>query len=396
MFQDSFPRDLLVQPASQRLAYFRSYTVAHPLLQEADAALNRAILEPAGGSLILVYGPTGVGKTTLRLRVERHLRNTFLSAAKEDPGHIPVAGFEAAAPDTGNFNWKDYYRRALLALEEPLTNYKIDYARADVVRNRVGRYAAEGRGEGSELRYALEQALRYRRPRAVLIDEAQHLTKIASGRKLADQLDCLKSLASLTECMHVLIGAYELLPFRNLSAQLSRRSTDIHFRRYRADKPEDAKAFQRIIYSFQRHLPLAEEPNLWRDWDYYYTYSVGCAGILKDWFTRTLSAVLEEGGRTLTRKHLEQHSWSLDQCEKMAQDAVEGESAFGDTTGSARRLHRLLGLGEPSTLNSTNGTSVTNIDLASDACQQPTKRKARYVGERKPKRDKIGMEADVD
>jgi hypothetical protein len=170
MSQDSFPRDLLVQPASQRLAYFRSYTVAHPLLQEADAALKRAILEPAGGSLILVYGPTGVGKTTLRLRVEQHLRNTFLSAAKEDPGHIPVVGFEAAAPDTGNFNWKDYYRRALLALEEPLTDYKIDYARADVVRNRVGRYAAERRGEGSELRYALEQALRYRRPRAVLID----------------------------------------------------------------------------------------------------------------------------------------------------------------------------------------------------------------------------------
>ena len=308
MSQDSFPRDLLVQPASQRLAYFRSYTVAHPLLQEADAALKRAILEPAGGSLILVYGPTGVGKTTLRLRVEQHLRNTFLSAAKEDPGHIPVFGFEAAAPDTGNFNWKDYYRRALLALEEPLTDYKIDYARADVVRNRVGRYAAESRGEGSELRYALEQALRHRRPRAVLIDEAQHLTKIASGRKLADQLDCLKSLASLTGCVHVLIGTYELLPFRNLSAQLSRRSTDIHFRRYRADKLEDAKAFQRIIYSFQRHLPLAEEPDLWRDWDYYYTYSVGCTGILKDWFTRTLSAILEEEGRTLTRKHLEKHS----------------------------------------------------------------------------------------
>jgi hypothetical protein len=187
-----------------------------------------------------------------------------------------------------------------------------------------------------------------------------------------------------------------LLPFRNLSAQLSRRSTDIHFGRYRADKAGDAEAFQRIIYSFQRHLPLPEEPELWRDWDYYYTYSVGCAGILKDWFTRTLSAVLEEGGQTLTRKHLERHSWSLDQCEKMAQDAVEGESAFGDTTGSARRLQRLLGLGESSALNGTPRTSVTNIDLASDSRQQPTKRRARYVGERKPKRDKIGKESDAD
>jgi hypothetical protein len=392
MSQDSFPRDLLVQPASQRLAYFRSYTVAHPLLKELDAALKRAIAEPAGGSLILVFGPTGVGKTTLRLRIEQHLRKSFLPAAKEDPGRIPVVGVEAAAPDSGNFNWKDYYRRALLALEEPLIDYKAEAA----ARDRIGCYSISGRGEGSELRYALEQALRYRRPQAVLIDEAQHLTKITSGRKLTDQLDCLKSMASLTGCVHVLIGTYELLPFRNLSAQLSRRSTDIHFRRYRADKPGDAEAFQRIIYSFQRHLPLPEEPELWRDWDYYYTYSVGCAGILKDWLTRTLSAVLAEGGRTLTRKHLEQHSWSLGQCEKMAQDAVEGESSFGDTTGSDRRLHRLLGLGESSALNGTTETSVTNIDLASDVCQQPAKHRARYVGERKPKRDKIGKESAVD
>jgi energy-coupling factor transporter ATP-binding protein EcfA2 len=392
MSQDSFPRDLLVQPASQRLAYFRTYTVAHPLLKESDAALKRAIAEPAGGSLILVFGPTGVGKTTLRLRIEQYLRKTFLSAVKEDPGRIPVVGVEAAAPDSGNFNWKDYYRRALLALEEPLIDYKAEASAKD----RIGRHSTAGRWEGSELRYALEQALRYRRPQAVLIDEAQHLTKIASGRKLADQLDCLKSLANLTGCVHVLIGTYELLPFRNLSAQLSRRSTDIHFRRYRADRPEDAEAFQRIIYSFQRHLPLPEEPELWRDWDYYYTYSVGCAGILKDWFTKTLSAVLEEGGRTITRKHLERHSWPLDQCEKMAQDAVEGESAFGDTTGSARRLQRLLGLGEPSTLIGATRTSVTNIDLASDTFQQPTKRRAQYVGERKPKRDKIGKESGLD
>jgi AAA domain len=395
MPQDSFPRVLLTQPVSQRLAYFRSYTIAHPLLKEADTTLKHAIQEPAGGSLIFVFGPTGVGKTTLRLRIEQHLRKIFLSTAKEDPGRIPVVGFEAAAPDTGNFNWKDYYRRTLHALEEPLINYKIDYGTDGVIHNRIGRHAPAGWVEGSELRYSLEQALRYRQPKAVLIDEAQHLTKIASGRKLADQLDCLKSLASLTGCVHVLIGTYELLPFRNLSAQLSRRSTDIHFRRYQADNPEDAKAFQRIIYSFQRHLPLPEEPELWHDWDYYYTHSVGCVGILKDWFTRALSTVLEKGGRTLTRKQLEKHSWSLDQCEKMAQDTLEGESVLMGTSGSAKRLQQLLGVEERPVLNGTTGTSAINVDPASDEGDRPAKRRGRYVGERKPKRDKIGKEASA-
>src|SRR5207244_13402213 len=99
---------------------------AHPDRSAAVLAVKCALREPAGGFLILVVGPTVVVKTTLLLRIEQHLRNTFVSAAKEDPERIPVIGVEAAAPDSGNFNWKDYYRRALLALEEPLTDYKID------------------------------------------------------------------------------------------------------------------------------------------------------------------------------------------------------------------------------------------------------------------------------
>jgi energy-coupling factor transporter ATP-binding protein EcfA2 len=220
--QEGFPRELLNRPVSERLAYFRSYTVAHPLLKEADAALKRAIQEPAGGSLVFVIGPTGVGKTTLRLRVEQHLKEAFLPEAKEDVGRIPVIGVEAVAPDSGNFNWKDYYQRALRSLEEPLIRHKIcTYGQEPP--------AFASRAAGAELRYALEQALRFRRTAAVMIDEAQHLTKMASGRKLSDQLDSLKSLANLTGCVHVLIGTYELLPCRNLSAQLSRRSIDIHF-----------------------------------------------------------------------------------------------------------------------------------------------------------------------
>ncbi|PYU68048.1 MAG: AAA family ATPase, partial [Acidobacteria bacterium] len=249
MSHENFPRELLNRPVSERLAYFRSYTVAHPLLKEADTALKRAIQEPAGGSLVFVVGPTGVGKTTLRLRVEQYLKEAFLPEAKEDVGRIPVVAVEAVAPDSGNFNWKDYYQRALRSLEEPLIRHKIGSCGQDL-------HTCTSRTAGTELRYALEQALRFRRPTAVMVDEAQHLTKMASGRKLSDQLDSLKSLANLTGCVHVLIGTYELLPCRNLSAQLSRRSIDIHFRRYRADDPKDVEAFQRVIFSFQRQLPL--------------------------------------------------------------------------------------------------------------------------------------------
>jgi energy-coupling factor transporter ATP-binding protein EcfA2 len=380
MSQENFPRELLNRPVSERLAYFRSYTVAHPLLKEADTALKRAIQEPAGGSLVFVVGPTGVGKTTLRLRVEQYLKEAFLPEAKEDVGRIPVVAVEAVAPDSGNFNWKDYYQRALRSLEEPLIRHKIGSCRQDL-------HTCTSRTAGTELRYALEQALRFRRPIAVMVDEAQHLTKMASGRKLSDQLDSLKSLANLAGCVHVLIGTYELLPCRNLSAQLSRRSIDIHFRRYRADDPKDVEAFQRVIFSFQRQLPLAEEPQLWRDWEYCYARSIGCVGVLKEWLTRGLAAALETGAATLTREHLEKYSWSMDQCEKMAQEAREGESALTEKKEVRIRLLTLLGLEPKPGLTDIGPTAEIR---GMTATNQGSRRGKGRVGERSPVRDAIG------
>jgi AAA domain len=380
---EPFPRKLLHRPISERLAYFRSCTVAHPLLKEADIALKRAIQEPAGGSLIFVLGPTGVGKTTLRLRVEQHLKETFLAQAREDVGRIPVVAVEAVAPDSGKFSWKDYYQRVLRALEEPLIRHKINYGGPDM-------HPVAGTTVGNELRYALEQALRFRRPAAVMIDEAQHLTKMANGRRLSDQLDSLKSLASLTGCLHVLIGTYELLPCRNLSAQLSRRSIDIHFRRYQSSDTNDVQSFQRVLLSFQKQLPLAEEPQLWRDWEYCYARSIGCVGVLKDWLTRGLAMALEEGATTLTRKHLELHSWSLDQCEKMAQEALEGESALAEKKEPRMRLLMLLGLDpKPGLADATIAGSTARVQELRTSRQG--QRRKRRVGERTPVRDEIGV-----
>ena len=99
----------------------------------------------------------------------------------------------------------------------------------------------------TELRWALEQALRHRRPTAFIVDEAQHFKRIASGRRLLDHMDTLKSLANLTGTTHVLIGTYELLGFAQLSAQLDRRSCEIHFPRYHIDIPEEMLAFKRVL-----------------------------------------------------------------------------------------------------------------------------------------------------
>lgn len=380
----AFPRDLLGQPREVRLDYFKSFTIAHPKLKEADAALKQAIQEPAGWSLIFVYGPTGVGKTTLRRRVEKHLKESMMEALRQNPGLVPVVSMEAAAPDSSQFSWKDYYRRALLALDEPLINRKLTYnVRSSFhdVRDTFGRAITDPRASGIELRLALESALIHRRPAAFFIDEAQHLAKMKSGRKLQDQLDSIKSLASLTDTVHILVGTYELLPFRNLSAQLSRRSIDIHFPRYRAESSEDYIAFRNAVFTLQRHLPLTGESDLLPHLEYCYERSIGCVGLVKDWLTRGLALAMDQGANAVSRKTLERTAWSLDQAERMARETVDGESDVSEKAEKRDRLRDLLRL----------GTTCSVAAPAAARVNSPVPRVRSRVGQRKPVRDLVGI-----
>src|SRR6266480_611317 len=54
-----------------KLAAFKAYAVNHALLQDVDSRLMHAIAEPAGFSHVLVYGPSGVGKSTMLQQLHR-------------------------------------------------------------------------------------------------------------------------------------------------------------------------------------------------------------------------------------------------------------------------------------------------------------------------------------
>ena len=80
--------------------------------------------------------------------------------------------------------------------------------------------------------------------------------------RLLDQLDVIKSIANQTKTVHVLLGTYELLAFRNLNAQLSRRSIDIHLPRYRVEDPVDRQMFINIVKTFEKALPFEGSSDL--------------------------------------------------------------------------------------------------------------------------------------
>ncbi|MFB2893295.1 ATP-binding protein [Aerosakkonemataceae cyanobacterium BLCC-F50] len=376
-----FPIELLKEPIGERLAYFENFTVAHPRLKEVYETLMRTIAEPAGASFIFVYGPSGIGKTTLRIRVERKLTELALPKLESDRGYVPVVGVEAVAPESRNFNWKDYYTRALIALEEPLIDHKVNYGVRGIYRDIFGKINVEPKVVAPALRRALENALSYRKPDVFFIDEAQHFGKMASGYKLQDQLDCLKSVANTTGILHCLLGTYELLTFRNLSGQLSRRSVDIHFRRYCADVPEDVQAFKSILLTFQQQMPLIETPDLVVHWEYFYERTLGCVGILKNWLTRALKDVLDREAATVNLKDLQKRAWSVAQCQRMFKEIQEGERQLSETETDVQNLRSALGLG------------TKPVPLPEEAPK--TTHSRGKVGKRKPKRDPIGVQQDV-
>jgi hypothetical protein len=320
-----------------RLAAFKAYAVNHARLDEVDMQLTQAILEPAGFAHVVVYGPSGVGKTTMIRRVTTRVRD--LAAHMAEPQTLsahglppqPLLVLEARPPDGQTFNRADYYRAALLQLGEP---YYTQRSLVDINVDRTWETRTQSKSRGRavpfndspELRRALEEALARRGVRAVIMDEGQHLMNVASGAKLLDQLDWIKSMTNMTGVVHVLVGTYDLLDFRNLNGQAARRGHDIHFPRYRIQHEADRQAFQGALHSLLLQIPLAMDlQEIMNHWYYFYERSIGCVGVLKDWLVRTVASTLHLRAQTLTLARLQAHGLSNAQCESMAMDAQAAE-----------------------------------------------------------------------
>lgn len=370
--------NLLSQPSTVRVQQFRDFAVAHPLLVEAKDRLMEAITESAPNSLILVFGPTGVGKTTLLSKIQHLLSASAAPDFEADPGHLPVVVIEAAPPESRFFSWRAHFKRMLHAMNEPLIDSKRRFGAIDRSPQLMAPYPND-RGLTADYHFAVEQALQYRRPKAVLIDEAQHLFALASGRRIEDQLNVLKSLANRSNTIHVLCGTYELLRARNLSGQLSRRSIDIHFPRYDVGRVSDRRTFAKILQTFAAQMPFPRPPDLVNSWEYLYERSLGCVGILKDWLTRALATAVRASAQTLTLEHLEKHALSVSQCDRLLEEAARGESELHEDADALGQLRLRLGFPEP--IHQSGQRPLEKAD----------RRQQEYPGQRYPKRDPVGI-----
>lgn len=155
----------------QILDDFKAITIKHRIIEELRKTIYAHINNPIDASIIVVYGPTGVGKTTLIMKVLKDLLDDAMKDIEEDPGYIPYALVEAIAHGSGYFNWRDFYMRCLDSLNEVLIDWKTIYSQEQHPNGsrRLGGYR---RVTEAGLRFALEQCILHRRVKALFIDEA--------------------------------------------------------------------------------------------------------------------------------------------------------------------------------------------------------------------------------
>jgi DNA polymerase III delta prime subunit len=316
-----FPRELLEESSDKRYAYFQKVKINHKLLDDAIQAVFQAIRNADRDSLIFGYGPPGVGKTTLADLVVAKIIQLHLQSLKIDCQWIPAGRFQLEAPPSGSYRWEDAFRVAMVSMGEPLVEFKLPPRSAEEFTSYPKVF------ERSDVRRyyrAYLNMLKFRHPELVLFDDAQYLGRVSS-KKLTNQMDVAKCLAYESNTRHGFIGTYELLALRNLSGQISRRSTmDVHFRRYRNEK-SDRVFFGKAIRTFEAYIPVELRPELEVHLDELMEGSVGCVGNLKKWMERALNLALNDGGRQLTIEHMRSSAWSEAQLSKMFAETLAGE-----------------------------------------------------------------------
>jgi thymidine kinase len=402
--KQAFPRELLSQSKQERFHYFKHKVLGHDRLLAVHGQLERALLYPPGDSLILVYGPTGVGKTTLRTRIEQALLKLEMEAMLKDPGYLPYVSMEAIAASR-SYDWREHLIRALKAANEPLISNKIN---PEAHKQSQGRNLARSdKDTEMVLRRSLESCLHQRRTKYVIIDEAQHLKRVGSGSKYVFQMDTIKSLAETTGAIHILFGTYELLELTGLSAQLCRRSTYIHFSRYSNHGEADQIAFASMLESFQRHLPLAQPPDLLSYADYLYEKTFGCIGVLKTLLNDALSMALSSEVEIMTKEMLEKSAPPLRDLVQMSREIAEGERILRETDEQLIEVRDFLAAVPPgrpkhdvdkkATISQEPPVGETKREKADgQSADQPiAKPKQLRPGVRLPKRDKVGRSRKV-
>lgn len=331
--QNTSPALLPVPATAESLLGMR---IKHTRIKQVIDELNTLIYPGSQDSILLVIGPTGVGKSTLARYMVEHAMAGATSEMNADAGLIPAAYVEAPSSGEDDFSWRLFYKETLAELGEDLNAPKVAYG-IDPMSGRMLRPRGLSQNGLAGLRTAVERSLKERGTRFLVIDEAAHIIRQTRPSRLEIQLDTLKSLANKGSSQMVMVGSYDLYQLVSLSGQLARRIHVVHCERYRQDRPGDVQAFVACLQKFQSVLPYLWGDQLLQYAEALHENTLGCIGTLSSVLTR--AAKLAEADGRWTVGALERALLTDAQRTRILEEILEGEAAINP--GLTRNLPRI-------------------------------------------------------
>ena len=361
----------------KELEEFKRLRIDHPKMLYVQEQAENALMSRDGSFLLLVIGPTHVGKSSLlkRLvyeRLERMKRDGLLP-----DWAVPALYFELI-PGDKSFSWKANIESLLIEQKEILTNFKVEYP-----DRREGTFSGKppglsGRPTEHALRRTLENFLHQKKVEFMCLDEAANLLHLGSGKRLRHQADFLKSIANRSRAKIILGGSFDVYPLIGQTAQLSSRSEIVNFDRYDPSDESDQEAFFGILCTFESFLPFPEKENTLTPYlSLLMENSVGCVGLLKKVLDRAVTRSLAVGDPRITEESLM----------KNLNSKLLVDQALKEVESGHEIMKEFLGGGSPE--RSSIGQRLPSLPALSESSGK--KAGKRKPGERNPTRDKVGM-----
>lgn len=269
---------------------FSNWACSHEFFDAVLQWLVRHIFGLSDPALLLVIGPTGVGKSTLIHQLCAILAQRLAGELQGNPSRLHKVYAEAQFVPGRGLDWDDLFLSMLKDASEILVDRK---TAPDGLPKRPGR---------AGLAAAANEMLRWRAPAACIIDEGGAFVESDSSESLKRVLDFLKSFGNRSRTHIVIFGDYRLARMVEFSGQLNRRCHVMHFPNYPVGH---RKAFNDVVGAFEARLnTCGVKAMLSTESDLLFDGTCGCVGLLKRWVEIARISV-QDSGRSIDRGILE-------------------------------------------------------------------------------------------
>jgi hypothetical protein len=346
----------------ERLRWFHLLQVSHAELRRVIGDVLELLEGDADTRIVALVGMTAAGKTTGTKAVKNALTKRYRAGAAPGAADVPVLSICAPANGEHSLSWRVVYTRMLQSGGVEV------HKRSKGVLEVAGRLEyTKGPIAVAQLREFLEDMIRVRNIRVVMVDEAFHLLRFGSAG-YASVMDTLKSLGDIDGLKLMLIGNYDLADLMIEYAQVARRTEIVHFRPYldlakgKLNQPVELKPpprkpqngavsneyeFYEVVSKYQDNWPCRNVPNLRAMWWPLMLMSVGAVGLLKMALGRLAYLQMKSPKETITQEMLAKMRKTPSALDKIHRDLVEGtervkSSTYGSPTAAAMNDEQFL------------------------------------------------------